>query len=223
MPLLDHFHPPLSRSHPWRAFHGAWAAAMARLLNDGILTPGFYAVPFLDRTGPLEDEGIVRPWAPAAPELAVAVEWPGVDDARIEVLADEGDPQLDAAVELVSPRNKDRAPSCEAFAAKCADYLWRGCGLVVTDTVTSRRSDLPAELLAKLGVEAPATAAALSAPSYRAVGHDEDGELQVWSKPLDVGQPLPTLPLWLGTQAVVPLDLEARHTAACVDLRVPKT
>jgi hypothetical protein len=36
MPLLDHFNPPLSRTHPWRSFHGAWAAAMARLLNQGV-------------------------------------------------------------------------------------------------------------------------------------------------------------------------------------------
>src|SRR3954447_18693456 len=54
MPLLDHFHPPLSRTHPWRGFHGAWAAAMARLLNAGVLPPGYYAVPFLDRDGPVE-------------------------------------------------------------------------------------------------------------------------------------------------------------------------
>ena len=40
MPLLDHFHPPLSRTHPWRGFHGAWAAAVARLLNGGVLPPG---------------------------------------------------------------------------------------------------------------------------------------------------------------------------------------
>src|SRR2546421_305156 len=33
MPLLDHFNPPLNRTHPWRSFHGAWAAAMARLLS----------------------------------------------------------------------------------------------------------------------------------------------------------------------------------------------
>jgi hypothetical protein len=33
MPLRDHFNPPLSRTHPWRGFHGAWAAAIARLLN----------------------------------------------------------------------------------------------------------------------------------------------------------------------------------------------
>lgn len=54
MPLLDHFHPPLSRTHPWRAFHGVWAAAIARLLNGGLLPEGFYAVPFLDRDGPIE-------------------------------------------------------------------------------------------------------------------------------------------------------------------------
>src|SRR3954466_9969476 len=89
MPLLDHFHPPLSRTHPWRGFHGAWAAAMARLLNAGVLPPGYYAVPFLDRDGPVEVDvaalrefdpaggaGGARPWRPAEPGLAIAVEWP---------------------------------------------------------------------------------------------------------------------------------------------------
>src|SRR5690242_9237828 len=54
MPLLDHFNPPLNRPHPWRSFHSAWAAAMARLLNQGILPPGYYAVPNVDRDGPME-------------------------------------------------------------------------------------------------------------------------------------------------------------------------
>src|SRR4051812_33781415 len=54
MPLLDHFHPSLSRTHPWRGFDGGWAAAMARLLNAGVLPAGYYAVPFLDRDGPVE-------------------------------------------------------------------------------------------------------------------------------------------------------------------------
>jgi hypothetical protein len=54
MPLLDHFNPPLKRMHPWRSFIGAWAAAMARLLNQGILPPGYYAVPLVDRDGPIE-------------------------------------------------------------------------------------------------------------------------------------------------------------------------
>jgi hypothetical protein len=53
MPLLDHYRPPLNRTHPWRAFHGAWAAAAARLLNAHVLPPGYYAVPFLDHDGPI--------------------------------------------------------------------------------------------------------------------------------------------------------------------------
>jgi hypothetical protein len=180
MPLLDHFRPPLSRTHPWRGFHGAWAAAMARLLNAGVLPPGYYAVPFLDRDGPVEidvatlhENTSSEPpsvpdgthyWSPPDPALAVTVEWPGTDDVRVEVFADEGDPRLAAAVELVSPRNKDRAR--DAFAAKCADYLRRGCGLVVVDAVTTRRADLHADLLALLDAE-PTSAVSSGPPRWR--------------------------------------------------------
>src|SRR5436190_22590928 len=89
MPLLDHFNPPLNRTHPWRSFHGAWAAAMARLLNQGVLPAGYYAVPLMDRDGPIEIDvaalreqemllaanGMAAPqnWVPPAPGLAVAV------------------------------------------------------------------------------------------------------------------------------------------------------
>src|SRR3954464_16079601 len=87
MPLLDHFSPPLNRTHPWRSFHGAWAAAMARLLNQGVLPSGYYAVPLIDRDGPIEIDvatlrdqevpgsasGGVEPRTWAAPALALAV------------------------------------------------------------------------------------------------------------------------------------------------------
>jgi hypothetical protein len=237
VPLLDHFHPPLSQTHPWRAFHGAWAAAMARLLNGGVLPVGFYAVPFIDRDGPVEIDvatlrGLgpavsagaataVQPWVPPAPGSAVAVEWPSTDDVRVEVLTDDGDPHLVAAVELVSPRNKDRLRSREAFVGKCADHLRRGCGVVVVDVVTTRRADLHAALLAALGVtENSAGPGGLSAVSYRPVGRDEQGQLLVWPADLEIGLSLPTLPLWLGEGFSVPLDLEASHAAACLDLRV---
>jgi hypothetical protein len=237
MPLLDHFHPPLSGTHPWRGFHGAWAAAMARLLNAGVLPPGYYAIPFLDRDEPVEIDMAslrefdpagsadsadgARPWTPAAPELAVAVEWPTADDMRVEVFADDGDPRLVAAMELVSPKNKDRSRSREAFAAKCAGYLQLGSGLAVVDVVTTRRADLHADLLLALGADAgPALATALSVVSYRAVGRDEQGRLLAWPAALAVGEPLPTVPLWLGADLAVPLDLEASHTAACEDLRI---
>ena len=234
MPLLDYFHPALSRTHPWRGFHGAWAAAMARLLNGGVLPTGFYAVPFLDRDGPVEIDvatlGEIEsapvatgapPWKPPAPGLAVAVEWPNTDDVRVEVLTDDGDPRLVAAVELVSPRNKDRPRARAAFVAKCADHLQRGCGLVIVDVVTTRRADLQAALFAALGVtENTVGVGGLSAVSYRSVGRDAEGQLLVWPAELKIGRSLPTLPLWLGEELTVPLDLEASHTAACQDLRV---
>ncbi len=116
----------------------------------------------------------------------------------MEVFADEGDPRLTAAIELVSPRNKDRYRAREAFASKCAGYLRRGCGLVVIDAVTTRRADLQADLMSALGVEEPSSSSTLSAV-LRAVGHDQEGQLQGWPTALEVGQPLPTMPLWLGT------------------------
>src|SRR5262249_53145828 len=167
MPLLDHFNSPLNRTHPWRSFHGAWAAAIARLLNQGVLPPGYYAVPLLDRDGPIEidvaalrgQEGLVpageaaasQSWSPPEPALAVAVDMPAVDGVEVQVFADNGDPRLTAAIELLSPRNKDRPQARQAFAVKCVGYLQQGSSVVVVDTVTTRRAELNAAILSLLG------------------------------------------------------------------------
>lgn len=235
MPLLDHFHPPLNRTHPWRGFHAAWAAATARLLNQGVLPAGYYAVPLVDRDGPIEvdvaafqdpepsaPEGVVtQAWAPPAPAVSVAVDLSGIAGAAVQVFADDGDPRLAAAVELLSPRNKDRPASRQAFAVKCVGYLQQGSSLVVVDTVTTRRADLHAAILAMLGADAAAVPTApLSAVAYRAVGREDEGQLQLWGSALALGEPLPTLPLWIAADLAVPLDLEASYQAACIDLRV---
>jgi hypothetical protein len=234
MPLLDHFNPPLNRTHPWRSFHGAWAAAMARLLNQGVLPDGYYAVPLVDRDGPIEidvaalreQEGpgggapMPQTWEAPAPGLAVAVELPAADAVEVQVFADDGDPRLAAAVELLSPRNKDRPQSRQAFAVKCVGFLQQGSSVVVVDTVTTRRADLNAAILSLLGVEA-GPPIGLSAVSYRAVGHEEEvQQLQLWPAPLALGLPLPTLPLWIAADFSVPLDLEASYQATCNDLRI---
>ena len=159
-------------------------------------------------------------WSPPAPGLTIAVEWPTTDDVRVEVLSEDGDPRLAAAIELVSPRNKDRPQSREAFAAKCAEHLRHGCGLVVVDVVTSRRADLQADLFATLGAESQASVSSLSAISYRSIGREAEGQLLAWPASLELGRPLPTIPLWLGAELSVPLDLEASYTATCADLRI---
>lgn len=238
MPLLDHFNPPLNRTHPWRSFHGAWAAAMARLLNHGVLPSGYYAVPLVDRDGPIEiDVATLREettaltdtppapqtWTPPEPALTVAVELSPADGVEVQVFADDGDPRLAAAVELVSPCNKDRPQARQAFAIKCVGYLQQGSSVVIVDTVTTRRADLNAAILSLLGIDAGifALPSNLAAVSYRAVGREEEAQqLRLWPASLVLGQPLPTLPLWIAADYSVPLDLEASYQATCVDLRI---
>jgi hypothetical protein len=234
VPLLDHFHPPLDRTHPWKSFHNTWAVAMARLLNNGVLPPGFYAIPTIDRGGPIEIDvaalhepgTVVEPygvqaWAPEAPAVAVTVEWPDTEAVRVEIRDDSGETPLAAAVELVSPGNKDRRESRQAFAEKCADYLRHGSGVVVVDVVTNRRANLHAEVMETLGLEPTAgDGGSLSAVAYRPLTGQSGGRLEAWPVALAVGQPLPTLPLWLHGEFPVRLDLEASHTVACNDLRI---
>src|ERR671928_13219 len=43
VPLLDHFHPPLSSTRHWESFHAAWATEIMRTLNRHVLPPGCFA------------------------------------------------------------------------------------------------------------------------------------------------------------------------------------
>lgn len=210
---------------------------MARLLNHGVLPAGYYAVPLVDLGGPAEidvatlqagpafsqgPDGSLS-WAPPAPALAVAVSLPAVDAVEVQVFSDEGDPQLKAAIELLSPRNKDRPTARRTFAIKCVSYLQQGTGLVVVDTVTTRRADLHAAILALIDPKADAATltAGLSAVSYHAIQlEDEKQQLRLWPAALALGEQLPTLPLWIGPELAVPLDLEASYMAACADLLI---
>jgi hypothetical protein len=52
----------------------------------------------------------------------------------------------------------------------------------------------------------------------------EDGrqtKLDIWSCPLAIGQPLPSLPVWLSETQTVTLDLETSYEETCRVLRIP--
>jgi hypothetical protein len=40
-------------------------------------------------------------------------------------------------------------------------------------------------------------------------------------RPLTLGEPLPTLPLWLSTDLAIPLNLESSYEQTCQALRIP--
>src|SRR5438128_4793172 len=45
MPLLDHFHSPLSETRKGEGFHSHWTSSLAAQLNAGLLPPRHFAEP----------------------------------------------------------------------------------------------------------------------------------------------------------------------------------
>jgi hypothetical protein len=238
MPLHDHFHPPWSVQRPWEGFHGAWATAIAFHLNSGVLPGEYFAMPLVQIGGRVEvDVGTFQEvegagssvgtgasvWAPPQPTLTVPLEAAGTDSFEVQVLRNLGGPQLRAAIELVSPSNKDRPSSRRAFAAKCAGYLRRGVSVIVIDIVTERSADLHAEIMRALDQsEAPfwESPTGLYAASYRGVLAADPPRLEAWPQVLTIGLPLPVLPLWLEIDLSVPLPLEESYAVTCSSLRM---
>jgi len=163
-------------------------------------------------------------WAPAAPTMAVETELADADEYEVRVYDAEHDRRLVAAVEIVSPGNKDRPESRGQFVAKCAALLRQRVSVVLVDVVTARDFNLYAELLEWVGERDPAIGD--DPPSTYAVAcrwrpRGASRWLEAWNRPLAVGRPLPVLPLWLNDDLAVPLDLEASYEQTCRDLRIP--
>jgi hypothetical protein len=238
MPLLDHFRPPLSQRRHWDSFHGAWAEAMAANLNQSLLPDRFVAEARVKLGGQVEidvgtfadngtpatsDSGGVAAWAPPAPVATTPLDFRDPDIFEVQVLSEEGGPRLVAAIELVSPANKDRPANRRLFAVKCASYLQSGVSVIIVDVVTERSGNLHAELLDLLQVQLSTPGQGLHelyAVAHRTASALQGLQLQTWAHALTVGGPLPTLPLWLEADLCLPLDLEATYHAACVARRI---
>jgi hypothetical protein len=127
--------------------------------------------------------------------------------------------RLVSAVELVSPRNKDRATAKATYTARYLGYLRLGVHLLLIDVLPRPQGFSFADAIAAdLGLEIPALAPPFAA-AYR-VGevlpnaHGFGSLLGMWRRPLAVNGPLPTLPLPLSLQQEVRIDLEATYWRA---------
>src|SRR5262245_26428325 len=219
MPLLDHFHPPLSTQLSWEAFHASWAVKIADTLTEKVL-PAEYIAEAMIHIGPyievdvatMESSGTgvtsgngaatatapPRVWSPTAPAMELPATFP--DTFEVRVLSTESGPRLVAAVELVSPGNKDRTEERRAFCTKCASYLHQGVSLVLVDVVTNRSANLHNDLV-RLMEAGPAFEVSdevtLYTMAYRPLQRKGRNVIDVWSIPLALGDNLPLMPLSL--------------------------
>ncbi len=244
MPLRDHFRPPVEDRHSWDELHGMWPGEIVRQLFP-ILPQGYVAAPRVHlgtafkidvstyqeaapvrREGPHDGGGgvAVAAWAPPKPTLTLETELPDQDEYEVRVYDAHHGRRLVAAIEIVSPSNKDRPESRRAFVAKVAAMLQRDVCVSIVDLVTIRRFNLHADLLELIGGSDPMLGAA--PPGLYAVtarGRKRDRRrplLDTWFYPMALGQPLPTLPIWLDADLGVFLDLETGYEETCRMLHI---
>lgn len=232
--LLDHFHAPIGNLRHWSGFHGAWATKLAVDLNEH-LPDGWYAEPTVqwaievDVAAFEESEALVGTlatgpsagtWEPAAPAKTIDFSLT-TDVVEVKVYRDFTDFPLVGVIELVSPANKDRPETREAFVSKCDTYLRDGIGLVMVDIVTKHNANLHALLMDRLDDPEPRDEP-LYASAYHPVKRNGETKLEIWYEPLAVGQELLSMPLFLknGPRACVNLADTYRQTLR--DLRYPQ-
>lgn len=158
-------------------------------------------------------------WTPPMPTMTMTMTLV-TDVVEVAVYNSEAGPVLIGAVELISPANKDRAATRDAFTSKCASYLQQAIGLIAVDLVTDRKADLHADLLRRLNDAAAPPTSNLWAASYRPWQTGEQARLEIWHQALAVGAPLPTLPFWLKNGPCIKLDLEATYMRTLQDQRM---
>jgi hypothetical protein len=239
MPLLDHFHPPLSLERPWEGIHSTWASTIATQLNQDQLPAEYFAMPLVTLGGGVQvDVGtfqtgeqpespnggvVTQIWAPPQPPLSAVIDFVSLDVYEVRVMQQMGGPKLRSAIELVSPANKDRASYRRAFAIKCAGYLQQGVAVIIVDVVTERTANLHAALADILGLAHPlawCSPSQLYVVAYRPTQAADAPCLEVWPAALAVGAALPTMPLWLSEALCLPLALEESYQATCAALRI---
>ena len=245
MPLRDHFRPPLDNLTSWEGFHGGWPMMIVQALARQ-LPPRYVAAPRvhsgssaeIDVANCEQDEsdslsrdagngngGVATAvWAPARPTLALATDLPEQDEYEVLVYDHKRGRRLVAAVEIVSPANKDRPEHRRAFVAKCVALLQQRVSVTILDLVTTRAFNLYRDLLELIGLTDPSLGPdppPLYAVACRATRPGDAWRLEAWAHVLALGQALPTLPLWLADNLAVPLELEACYEETCRVLRIP--
>ncbi len=237
MPLRDHFRSPVNDTHSWDEVHGQWPGEIVRHLTT-ILPAGFRAAPKVHLGSPFEvdvstydldsrdldtkassGDGGTATLTTLSPTLTVEANLSEQDEYEVRIYDVERGRQLVAALEIVSPSNKDRPDTREVFTGKVVSLLQQGVCVSLVDLVSVRQSNLYVDLLNLLGRADPSLGTPppyLYAVTLRSRKPPKRKHLlDAWFYPMIVGQPLPTLPIWLTPDLRAMLPLETSYEETC--------
>lgn len=151
------------------------------------------------------------------PDVEVAV---ASLDSSAPALLVERDHRLVAAIELVSPRNKDRPVARATYSNRYGGYLLVGVHLLLVDVHPRPTGFSFADAIAdEFQVPNQPSLPPPMTVSYRVGEPAATGGrlLAIWRRSLAAGEPLPTLPLPLDVERSVSVDLESTYHRAAAD------
>ncbi|NLS93350.1 MAG: DUF4058 family protein [Planctomycetaceae bacterium] len=228
MPIHDWSHVEHGVFHD---FHQAWTIEIRNALNGGGLPPEFFAMAEQVLGGPIPDVVTLKrvPLPANSPQAGGGVAVTEAPPRARFVTSAEVDPyatkanrlvikhrlgEVVAVIEIVSPGNKSGVHALRSFVLKAAELLRSGVNLLIVDlfppslrdpqgihkAIWDEVCDEPFEL----PVDKPLTVAA-----YNSAGVPQTAYVE----PVAVGDPLPSLPIFLTPEIYVPAPLEATYEA----------
>jgi hypothetical protein len=242
MPLRDHFRPPIDDVHSWDELHGMWPAIIVQSLVKRLPEP-YFAAPSVhlgtlfevdvgtygesasaSQSGENDTGGVsLATYAPPKPTWTLEPILPEQDVYEVRIFESRRSRRLLAAIEIISPSNKDRPESRGAFVSKVATLIKHNISVSIVDVVSTSQFNLYADLLEMLDAvdgeiaEEPMPMYAVTMRMRREQQHEL---MDNWYYPLAIGEKLPTLPIWLNENWAIPFELEATYEETCQTLRI---
>jgi hypothetical protein len=220
MPLLDHFHPPLSTAQPWKSVRRRWlqkiVAGLTRMLPQSDFRG--YCARNGDEFDPDQPSPVVIEPAVNVPPPLARIELPWSERWDVRLVDTRHSGRVAGVVEIVPDAVKQSERERMAFAASCMIHLRQGASVVIIDGVTSHAGNLHNEIMRYCGVRSPKALLAEDGcyvAAYRY--HTDVHRMDSWHFSVAVGQPIPTLPLCIDEELFVPVELEATYTQALAD------
>jgi hypothetical protein len=226
MPIHDWTRVPSGLFHH---FHQDWSIEIARALNRGLLTNGYYALIEQKVDGPEPDVIAVEtkkrdeaaPGAPTAPlappktAMTARIASDAVRYARkanrISIRHPLG--EVVTVIEIVSPGNKDSRNSLRSIVEKAVAFLRGGIHLLIVDLFPPSDRD-PQGIHKAIWDEFADEPFALPAGKRLTLVAYQTGDgITAHIEPLGVGDPMPDMPLFLAPGAHVLVPLEATYAA----------
>lgn len=231
------------RAGVFHDFHQEWTVCIKRVLNGGILPPGYYAMVEqasagrypdvlnfqIDRgngtngTLPPSSNGGVRTLTEAPPRVGITelIQSDPYAERSNRILAFDDVGQVVAVIEIVSSGNKTSRGEFELFVEKAVTFLRLGVHLLIVDLFPPTARD-------PQGVHAAIWSRLIDyefqLPPQKpltAVSYSSGRAKRAFVQPLAVGHLLPAMPLFLEAESYVDVPLEATYQTAFDDVPKP--